>query len=268
VSVPLNGEAERLVHSQVQEHMLSQFRDQVPVAAFQKAPKLHFTLLMVSAADDKAVESAKRVMQSSAAAMREIAAAFECLVDGKLAVQLAPGLATFASADDSNVTVLFRPPEAQSPAPSALRAMAERLANAFEAAGVTCSAPANLQLHNTVLNMRYANSDPFDAREVLQEYQKWPPSQAVHVPALHLSQMGAQGRDGYYRWAYRMFFDSRGASKGRRHQGGRSSQGGRHKGGRSFQGASHKGGRSSPGVRHKGGRALQGGGCKGGRSSH
>jgi AKAP7 2'5' RNA ligase-like domain len=174
MSVPLNGPAEQAAFAKLKGAMLQCCPDVISDAAFTRAVKWHVTLGMVALPADDDVEKARTALAEALPALQKRAAAIG--ESKELEVTMAAGLATFEDRDVTRARVIFRR-LTNSAAKVAIEQMAADLTSTFERAGITCSPMSDLQLHATVVNVKYAakgrrRANAIDATAVLESFRE------------------------------------------------------------------------------------------------
>jgi hypothetical protein len=202
LSVPLRSAEDQQNFMHLKTAILEQLPGAVPEAAFISKAKFHITLCLLQLRTDEAMAKAVEVINECRPAIRGKLHQAGSVKDNKLLVLFAPGLMTFPDCDASKAQVIFRNPAPGSEARYALQDVAKMCISDFEKAGVTCSSQAEIALHATVINVRYASTKkrlgaPIDARPVLNTFSAWPACTCT-TPDLHLSAMAAPAPDGYY----------------------------------------------------------------------
>jgi hypothetical protein len=207
LSVPLQSAEDQQEFLRLKRAILERLPGAVPEAAFISQAKFHMTLCLVQLNDDEATAKAREVIKGCIPEMRESLQESGCVQGGRLLVPFAAGLATFPGRNVSRARVVFRNPSPGCSARSALQDIAKMFIRSFEEAGVTCSSQSEVELHATVINVRYAGGKdggtPIDAAPVLDAFSDWP-ARTYATPELHLSVMGAPAPDGNYPCAMRV----------------------------------------------------------------
>ena len=206
MSVPLNGDAERVDFQTLKTAIVKNYSATVGPDAFIRGAKFHYTLCMLKLPDAQAVAQARGVVDSCGPELRRIAAECGQIQEGQLCLQFENGVHTFEGRDPAQTNVVFRRPAPESSAAKILQQLGKTLIRAFEEAGLVCSALSDLQLHATLVKgaRKYGDKKRFDARELLEAFREWPGSEA-RVQALHMSMLGSGTEDdGYYKCAHRV----------------------------------------------------------------
>lgn len=170
IAIPIDSDSIKENLVKFQENILENPSRGVTKSLFQKAEKLHLTLVIMTLLDDEEITMAKNTLENCYS--ESISTIFEKNKRHKVTVS---GL-EIMNDDPSNVYVLYAKVEMPNlELREKLQQISDKILSHFYQAGLAKKEYDRVKLHMTVMNTSFRNSDEekmsFDAQEILDKYK-------------------------------------------------------------------------------------------------